>query len=111
MNEVAQPATNPPEDVDSWKIKLSKGQADHSYSVLPTQIQPVDAIFDEIDLEPDTLLQGRTPAKCKGKDPLAPRPSIIKRKNKKVQLNRIQSLADLSGAGLGYDYGLSEKDY
>ena len=71
----------------------------------------MDAIFDEINLEPDTSLQGRTPAKCKGKDPLAPRPLIIKRKNKKVQLNRIQSLADLSWAGQGYDYGLSESDY
>ena len=44
-------------------------------------------------------------------DPLAPRPSIVKRKNKKVQLSRIQSLADLSRAGQGYDYGLSEIDY
>ena len=42
---------------------------------------------------------------------MAPRPSIIKRKNKKVQLNRIQSLADLSRTGQGYDYGLSESDY
>ena len=42
---------------------------------------------------------------------MAPRPSIIKRKNKKVQLNRIQSLADLSSAGQGYDYSLPEIDY
>ena len=71
----------------------------------------MDTICDEIDLEPDTSLQGRTPAERKGKDPLAPRPSIIKRQNKKIQLSRIRSIADLSRAGQGHNYGLSENEY
>ena len=71
----------------------------------------MDTIRDEIDLEPDTSMQGRTPAECKGRDPLAPRPPIIKRQNKKIQLSRIRSMADLSRAGQGRDYGLSENEY
>ena len=71
----------------------------------------MDTIQDEINLEPDTSMQGRTPAGRRGRDPLAPKPSIIKRLNKKIQLSSRRSIADLSRAGQGQDYGLSESDY
>ena len=71
----------------------------------------MDTIQDEINLEPDTSMQGRAPAGRKNRDPLAPKPSITKRLNKKIQLNRRRSIADLSRAGQGPDYGLSEGDY
>ena len=98
--------SNLPVDVDSWKTKLSDGQTDHNYSSSTTNLLPVCTLADEIDLEPNISPRERTSAKGKGKNPLAPRPAITKKKNKKVQLNRIESLADLSRAGQGYNYGL-----
>ena len=71
----------------------------------------MDTIQDEINLEPDTSMQGRAPAGRKNRDPLAPKPSITKRLNKKIQLSRRRSIADLSLAGQGQDYGLLESDY
>ena len=61
-------------------------------------------------MEPVTSAWKGVPTQGKGKNPLAPRPAIVKKKNKKVQLNRRQSLADLSSAGQGYDYGLPDND-
>ena len=108
---MTQPQLSPPVEVDSWRTKFSNCQQDHNYSNTAVGHSPVCTLSDEINLEPVTSAWKGVPTQGKGKNPLAPRPAIVKKKNKKVQLNRRQSLADLSSAGQGYDYGLPEDDY
>ena len=95
-------------DVDLWRTKFSNCQTDHNYSNTAIGHTPVCTLTDEINLELITSAWKGAPAPDKGKNPLSPRPTIVEKKNKKVQLHKRQSMADLSSAGQGYDYGLPE---
>ena len=60
-------------------------------------------------MKPVSPLPGRN-STHKNKDHLAPGPSITKKPNKRIQLNRRRSLVDLSRAGNGPSYGLPDND-
>ena len=89
---------------DSLEKSPPGEQMDPSHEVSLTSDQSFHYIKDEIDLKPVSPLPGRN-STHKNRDHLAPRPSITKKPNKRIQLNRRRLLVDLSRAGDGPSYG------
>ena len=66
-NEVTQPQSSLPVDVDLWRTEFSSCQTDYDYSNTAVGHSPVFTITDEIDLEPLTSAWKGLQPKGKGR--------------------------------------------